>query len=432
MSDFPTASILLVDDNPTNLSVLRQALKELGLNVRIATNGEEALAQVQRKLPDLILLDVKMPGIDGFETCRQLKSNAITQDIPVIFMTAQTDTTSKVKGLSAGAVDYVTKPFEQEEVLARVKVHLQLRHLNYALHQTNETLEQRVKERTAALEKAQVQLVQQEKMSTLGQLVAGVAHEINNPIGYIAGNLHQTALALNDVLEHLRLYQTTFPNPGKPIEEHARDIDLEYLLNDLPKMIASMKAGCDRIKNISTSLRSFSRADKDSKVLCDIHEGIDSTLLILKYRLQANEQRPDIEVIKEYGDLPLIECFPGQLNQVFMNILANAIDALEEGNAGRSFEDIQIHPNKISIITQFIKDQQQVVIKIADNGIGMSESVKQNIFEQLFTTKPVGKGTGLGLAIAQQIVVEKHGGAIDVKSVVGQGTEFIIYLGLSS
>ncbi|RCJ29464.1 hybrid sensor histidine kinase/response regulator [Nostoc minutum NIES-26] len=432
MLDFSTASILLVDDNPTNLSVLRQALKELGLNVRIATNGEEALEQVQRKLPDLILLDVQMPGIDGFETCRQLKSNLLTQDIPVIFMTAHSNTESKVKGLSVGAVDYVTKPFEQEEVLARVKVHLQLRYLTCALQQTNETLEERVKQRTDALQKAQVQLVQQEKMSALGQLVAGVAHEINNPIGYIAGNLHQAELAVNDVLGHLRLYQAIFPDAGHAIEENAKNIDLEYLLSDLPNMISSMKVGCDRIKNISTSLRTFSRADKDSKVLCNIHDGIDSTLLILKHRLKANEQHPDIEVITEYTELPLVECFPSQLNQVFMNILANAIDALEESNAGRSFEDIQAHPNQIRIQTQLSPDCQWVVIRIADNGIGISEEVKQHIFDQLFTTKAVGKGTGLGLAIAQQIVVEKHGGAIEVNSLPGPGTEFIINLSLKS
>ncbi|AFZ22808.1 histidine kinase,Response regulator receiver domain protein,histidine kinase [Cylindrospermum stagnale PCC 7417] len=428
MLDVSTASILLVDDNPTNLLVLKQALKELGLSVRIATDGEEALEQVQRKLPDLILLDVMMPGIDGFETCRQLKSNSLTQDIPVIFMTALTDTNSKVKGLSAGAADYITKPFEQEEVLARVKVHLQLRFLSHALQKTNESLEQLVQERTADLQKAQVQLVKQEKMSTLGQLVAGIAHEINNPIGYIVGNLDQVKLAFKDLLGHLRLYQETFPHPGKAIERNAEKIDLEYLLADLPHMILSMKLGCDRIQNISTSLRTFSRGDQDCKIPFNIHDGIDSTVQILKYRLNANERRPAIKVIREYGQLPLVKCFPGQLNQVFMNILANAIDAIEEGNVERSFDHIKAHPNWIKIQTELSPDRQQVVIRIQDNGIGISEEVKQHIFEQLFTTKAVGKGTGLGLAISQQIVVEKHGGALDVRSVPGQGSEFIINL----
>ncbi|YAG07643.1 histidine kinase [Nostoc sp. DSM 114167] len=185
-----------------------------------------------------------------------------------------------------------------------------------------------------------------------------------------------------------------------------------------------MTMACDRLKNISTSLRTFSRADRDYKVPFNIHEGIDSTILILKHRLKANSERPAIEVVTNYGDLPPVECFPGQLNQVFMNILANAIDALEESNIGRSFEDIQANTNRITITTAVQNDF--VKIAIADNGQGMSESVKQKIFDHLFTTKCVGKGTGLGLAIARQIVESTHGGKLSCNSVVGQGTEFII------
>ncbi|MBC1275233.1 HAMP domain-containing histidine kinase, partial [Nostoc sp. UCD121] len=202
--------------------------------------------------------------------------------------------------------------------------------------------------------------------------------------------------------------------------------DLEYSLEDLPKMIDSMMIACDRLKNISTSLRTFSRADQDYKVSFNIHQGIDSTILILKHRLKANEQRPEIEVITNYDNLPQIECFPGQLNQVFMNILANAIDALDESNTGRSFREIKANPNRI-IITTSLKDKQ-VEVKIADNGQGMSESVKQKVFDHLFTTKGVGKGTGLGLAIAQSIVIEKHCGTLDVNSTPDVGTEFVITL----
>ncbi|MBC1221961.1 sensor histidine kinase, partial [Nostoc sp. UCD120] len=204
------------------------------------------------------------------------------------------------------------------------------------------------------------------------------------------------------------------------------EIDLEYSLEDLPKMIDSMMIACDRLKNISTSLRTFSRADQDYKVSFNIHQGIDSTILILKHRLKANEQRPEIEVITNYDNLPQIECFPGQLNQVFMNILANAIDALDESNTGRSFREIKANPNRI-IITTSLKDKQ-VEVKIADNGQGMSESVKQKVFDHLFTTKGVGKGTGLGLAIAQSIVIEKHCGTLDVNSTPDVGTEFVITL----
>ncbi len=276
------------------------------------------------------------------------------------------------------------------------------------------------------LQQAQLQIVQSEKMSALGNLVAGVAHEMNNPLGFIAASLKQAKPTIADVVQHLKLYQETLPNPGAEIIDHAEEIDLDYSLEDLPKAIDSMVMACDRLKNISTSLRTFSRADKDYKVPFKIHEGIESTILILKHRLKANEQRPAIEVITDYGSLPHIECFPGQLNQVFMNILANAIDALDESNTGRKFEEIQENPNKITIQTS-LKDDR-VTITIADNANGMNEAVKQKIFDHLFTTKSVGKGTGLGLAIARQIVVEKHGGSIDCNSSPGKGTEFAIVI----
>ncbi|MEH2329416.1 AAA family ATPase [Nostoc sp.] len=274
------------------------------------------------------------------------------------------------------------------------------------------------------LQQAQLQIVQNEKMSALGNLVAGVAHEMNNPLGFIAASLKQAKPTIADVVQHLKLYQESLPNPGAEIIDHAEEIDLDYSLEDLPKAIDSMVMACDRLKNISTSLRTFSRADKDYKVPFKIHEGIESTILILKHRLKANEQRPVIEVITDYGSLPPVECFPGQLNQVFMNILANAIDALDESNTGRNFEEIQENPHKIVIQTS-LKDNQ-VKITIADNANGMNEAVKQKIFDHLFTTKSVGKGTGLGLAIARQIVVEKHGGSIHCNSSPGKGTEFVI------
>lgn len=418
--------ILLVDDNPNNLKVLSEVIQGYGWKGLMATDGESAIEQAEYAQPDLIILDVMMPDIDGFETCRRLKANPITKDIPVIFMTALSNATDKVKGLEIGAVDYITKPFQKEEVIARLKLHLKISHLT-------RTLEQQVSERTAELTQSlqqlqdtQLQMIQNEKMSALGNLVAGIAHEMNNPLGFISASLKQAKPSIDDIVEHLKLYQKTLPSPSEEILNHAEEIDLDYSIQDLSKMIDSMTMACDRIKNISDSLRTFSRADRDYKQPFNLHEGIDSTILILKHRLKANEARPAIEVFSNYGEIPDVMCFPGQLNQVFMNILANAIDALDESNLDRSFEQIKANPNKITITT--FATEKQVKIIIADNGIGMSESVKQRIFDNLFTTKGVNKGTGIGLAIAKQIIIDKHNGQIDCCSTPGDGTKFTITL----
>jgi signal transduction histidine kinase len=293
-----------------------------------------------------------------------------------------------------------------------------------AIHQKSQELEQALQ----ALQQTQLQMVQSEKMSALGNLVAGVAHEINNPIGCIVGNVGAAQGYINDLLGVLDLYATQFPAPGSAIDAALATIDLAYIREDLPKLIRAMRDGGDRIKSISRSLRTFSRADTDVQQTFNLHEGIDSTVLILRHRLKATDRRPDIQVVTDYGKIPPVECFPGQLNQVFMNILANAIDALDEGNHDRSFTNIQAHPHQITIQTRL--ESHQVAITIRDNGPGMSESVRTQIFDHLFTTKAVGQGTGLGLAIAQQIIVEKHGGTIHVESTIGQGTAFIIQLPL--
>ncbi|BAZ16238.1 two-component hybrid sensor and regulator [Calothrix sp. NIES-4071] len=294
----------------------------------------------------------------------------------------------------------------------------------------NARLYQQAKLALQDLQQAQLQIVQSEKMSALGNLVAGVAHEMNNPLSFIAATLNQAQPAFTDVAQHLQLYQAILPNKSKEILAHAKSTDIDYTLEDFPKMLDAMILACERLENISTSLRTFSRADTNFKQPFNLHEGLDSTILILKHRLKANERRPAIEVIKQYGDIPKIECFAGQLNQVFMNILANAIDALEESNQGKSFKEIKAKPNQIIIKT--LVDNNLVKISIADNATGMSEEVKARIFDHSFTTKLVGKGTGLGLAIAKQIIEEKHNGHIAVHSQLGQGTEFVITLPLIS
>ncbi|MEH1843944.1 MAG: response regulator [Nostoc sp.] len=419
--------ILIVDDIPNNLKVLFDILNNSGFKVSIAKSGESALQKAQETLPNLILLDVMMPGIDGFETCRRLKNNPKTKDIPVIFMTALSETVEKVKGLHLGAVDYITKPIEHEEVLARINVHLELRRM-------------------------QLKLVQEEKMSSLGQLVAGIAHEINNPVSFISGNLIYAQKYIDNLLKLLQLYENYTPDTIQEIQEFSKFIELDFLQEDLPKLLSSMMVGSNRIQEIVLSLRIFSRLDEAEIKEVDLHTGIDSTLMILHSRLRATQKRPAMEVIKEYGEIIPIECYAGQMNQVFMNLLSNAIDAIDEKinnvqlpktekaevdkltslptqfltpNSILAKSEIEFTP-QIKIRTELTKDQKFILIQISDNGIGMSREVQQRIFEQFFTTKDVGKGTGLGLAIAYQIIVEKHRGTLEVESVSGHGSQFTI------
>lgn len=443
-------AILIVDDNPTNLEVLSEVLTSAGFRIAVAVDGESAIKQVKYRLPELILLDVMMPGIDGFETCSRLKTDPITQSVPVIFTTALSDIENKVKGLSLGAVDYITKPFQQEEVIARVRTHLQLHNVTQMLEEQNTLLKQEVEQRQKAetalqesnqkleqtlhhLQQTQVQMVQSEKMSALGQLVAGVAHEINNPVNFIYGNLNHANDYIHSLLELLNLYQHHCPDPAAEVKSKADAIDLDFLMDDLPRLLASMKIGAERICQIVVSLRTFSRLDENEMKPVDIHQGIDSTLMILQSRLKAklmrtgNQEcyRPPIEIIKDYGDLPLIECYAGQLNQVFMNILVNAIDALDEQCEQKMLVNAQRQLNQIRIHTA-ISSSNQVMVSIADNGVGIPENVQRQLFNPFFTTKPIGKGTGLGLSISYQIVVDQHQGDLRCISTPGMGTEFVI------
>jgi len=301
-----------------------------------------------------------------------------------------------------------------------------------ALRQSEAQLREKAQEleqTLCELQQTQAQLVQTEKMSSLGQLVAGVAHEINNPVNFIYGNLRHAGDYAHDLLNLLALYEQHYPNPSQEIQAAANQIDFPFLKEDLPKLLTSMRVGADRIQKIVLALRTFSRMDEAEIKPVDIHDGIDSTLMILQNRLRETAGHPGIQVVKQYGDLPLIECYAGQLNQVFMNVLVNAIDALDSLNSRRSLQEIQANPSVITIQTGMLGDRQ-VRICIADNGPGISETVQRRLFEPFFTTKPVGKGTGLGLSISYQVIVDKHGGNLTCHSEVGQGAEFWIDLPL--
>jgi two-component system, NtrC family, sensor kinase len=275
------------------------------------------------------------------------------------------------------------------------------------------------------LKNTQSQLVQSEKLSSLGLLIAGVAHEINNPVSFIYGNLAHLKNYTQDLLKLLELYDRHYPEPVPEIKAEQETIELDFLSKDLPQILSSMNVGVERISQIVKSLRNFSRNDNSEMKPVNLHEGIDSTLLILNHRLKGNGDTHPIQIVKEYGDLPLVECFSGPINQVFMNILSNAIDALNDWNGNRSFQEIRSNPSLIKISTN-IDDRNFAEIKITDSGSGMSDEVKQQIFDTFFTTKPIGKGTGMGLSISYQIIVEKHKGELDCISELGKGTEFII------
>ncbi|MBG1266113.1 ATP-binding sensor histidine kinase [Nostoc sp. WHI] len=322
------------------------------------------------------------------------------------------------------------------------------------LEEYNHTLEEKVQERTKEindknhclqealqeLQRTQIQLIQSEKMSSLGQMVAGIAHEINNPINFIHGNINHASEYVQDLLNLVAVYQQEYPSPSPLVEEKAEEIDLNFLAEDLPKILDSMNVGSSRIRNIVLGLRNFSRLDESEMKPVDVHEGIDNTLMILQHRFKEKSDFPEIEVIKEYGKLPEVICYPGQLNQVFMNILSNAIDALEDSfvidhpslrNDKEQIAkgiDASVASHKVGQIHIFteLTDSNTAIIRIADNGSGITKAVQQKIFDPFFTTKAVGSGTGLGLSISYQIIVDKHKGSLTCDSTLGKGTEFTI------
>lgn len=305
-----------------------------------------------------------------------------------------------------------------------------LEEANKQLEEYSRTLENKVAERTRDLNTAldhlkttQSKLIQAEKMAALGQMVAGVAHEINNPTNFIYGNVNHADQYASELLRLVELYQKQCPQPSSEIQEFLEEIDLDYLREDLPQVIISMKSGASRIRDIVKSLRIFSRLDECELKKVDIHEGIDSTLMILQSRFNPRPGHPEIQVIKNYGKLPIAYCYAGQLNQVFLHLLNNAIDAIDERQNQQNPSEVMANPGLIKIATS-VKDNSQIVISIYDNGAGIPESIKQRLFDPFFTTKPVGKGTGLGLSVSHSIVVEQHGGQLYFYSQPGGGSEF--------
>jgi signal transduction histidine kinase len=425
-------NILVVDDTPNNLRLLSAMLTAQGYEVRKALNGKMALTACRVVLPDVILLDINMPEMDGYQVCQQLKSDKITAEVPVIFISALDDVLDKVKAFDVGGADYITKPFHGAEVLLRIENQINLRLFQIKLQEKNLLLEQALNN----LKAAQVQQIQNEKMVALGQLVAGIAHEVNNPISFIYGNLQYAGEYIQDLLDLITAYQQEYPQPTAKIEKIVKETDLNFVIKDLQSLMGAMHRGAERITDLVLALQNFSRHDEAVMKPVDIHEGIDSALLMLQHRLRETAERPAISIVKDYGNLPLVSCYASELNQVFMHLLSNAIDSLDglannqkttrnkEDQASSQFS-ANIKNPQIQIQTK-LTQTHTVKIAIADNGSGIEESLQSRLFDPFFTTKAVGKGTGLGLSISYQIIVQKHRGQIACFSSPGQGAEFVV------
>ncbi|MEM9538434.1 MAG: response regulator [Cyanobacteria bacterium P01_E01_bin.42] len=418
-------SILVVDDKPANLSVLSQMLSREGYEVRVSLNGKFALQSCQILTPHLILLDIMMPEMDGYEVCQKLKENPQTRDIPVIFISALDDAFNKVKAFEVGGADYIIKPFEAIEVLARIKHQLKLRSLQCELQNRNESLQENVRQ----LRMMQANLIQNQTMSALMKVVAGIAHEINNPINFISGNINIAKQYIKDLLEFIEENQSN--STDLAFQELAEEYNLDFIIADLPKLLNSVTGGTNRIIDIIRRLQVFSRLDEAELKPVNLNDGLDSALMLLRHKLQATQNRSKIEVFTHYASLPNVTCYPRAINQVFLNILDNAIDAIDtktETDRDRENDMEKERQNEkfwIEIVTE-LTDRETVKIVIADNGIGIEEAIASKIFEPFFTTKPIGQGVGLGLFSSYRTIIEQHQGVLDFGSTPGDRTEFII------
>ncbi len=397
------------------------SIESAQLQMLRSSSGQEAIVldNFAHSLNELIsAVEIyKQQGAEALEEAEDLRNRIILGSmlISALIAVALADKTSRAIAQPIETVTNVAQQVARESNF-NLQVPVTTQDEIGVLAVSFNQLIQRVSEYTQELKQTQSQLIQTEKMSSLGQMVAGIAHEINNPVNFIGGNIDYANQYIQDLADLVTLYQEYYPNPPDAILQRIEDIELEFLREDLPQTLSSMKMGADRIREIVVSMRNFSRSDDGNMKSADIHEGIDSTLVILNHRLKQG-----IQVIKQYGKLPAVECSPAQLNQVFMNVIGNAIDALEEVKKG----DKGYSPT-IWISTEVTADNT-VTVKIRDNGPGIAAGCAQQIFDPFFTTKSIGKGTGLGLAISYQIVA-KHHGKIEVNSQIGQGTEFVITL----
>ncbi len=410
------AKILTIADAVT-LEVVQELLGKEGHQVRVALDAGEGLELARELSPDAIVCDGTSAQIDWLEVCRLVKAERELATAYFVLLTTP-EQFEELQELDAPFDDFLFKPIVKQELLGRVRAGKRSRELKLSLERTEQELQL-----------SRDRIVQSEKMSYLGELTSGIAHEINNPITFIYSNLTHVQTYSTDLIELLRLYQKQVINPGAKILQKQQDMDVEFILDDLLKIVSSMRTGSDRIRQIILSVQDFSRSDRSGWQLFDISDGLENTLLLLQHRLPAREGRRDIKVMKEYGNLPQVECYAGQLNQAFLNIINHAIDALEESTQElKESESVKFKP-VILISTQVI-DAERICIEIADNSLAISEDITDQISDQFLMIKPAEDSRALGLAISYQIIVEQHKGELKCLSEAGKGTMFRIEIPL--
>jgi signal transduction histidine kinase len=405
--------VLVVDDELVSRKTLQRLIAQF-YECEAVPSGEEALEKAQGEYPpDLILLDVLMPGIDGFEVCRRLKAAPRTRDIPVIFLSAMTGIEDITRGFEVGAVDYITKPFNKEEVKARAQTHLSLKQMREDLQAKNTLLERSLKEleeKTETVRQRDAQLLMMDRIAGIGTLAAGIAHEINNPLGFVKSSVAALKKSCDKMIEVFA------PLEQKPLEESrpedlsapGADLGLAELTGGLEQKFGRIERGIERIGKIVGSLRSFSRVDRENEGTLDINASLEEAAAIL-----SSDEKP-IRFEKDFTEIPPLPCTPNEINQSLLHLLKNALDAVAPGGV-------------VSIQTAYDQEKNRLGLRISDNGCGMSAEVRRQAFDPFFTTKPVGSGTGVGLTIVEHII-KKHQGDIELTSVEGKGTTVSVYL----
>ncbi len=420
------ADILIVDDVPENIRFLSSFLGQQGYQVRKAINGKSAFIAIESLPPELILLDVNMSEMDGYEVCKALKSSPRTAEIPIIFLSAGNDLNDKVKAFEAGGVDYITKPFQLEEVLVRIETQLRIQSLQQKLQDQNLQLQSALTD----LQKAQAKLVQREKMSSVARIVGEISHEINNPLSFILCNSKPACDYAAKLISLIKLYDEEFLGQSEKVETFKTEFDLDFIIEDFEGLIDSIKSGAQRINSVVKALRVFYNIDALTLEKTDLRDCIDDAIKLVQGRIDSSEEQsqPKIEVLRKYAPTPLIECHVNQLRKAFFNLLENAIESLETRLKG----DSNSFQPRIEIETSIDEQQSLIYVSIRDNGCGISKEHQSCLFEPFFSTKTGVCGVGMGLFTSYQVIVEMHKGSLTYQSDPNMGSDFVVSLPLVS